>query len=171
MAPRSERTARDNARARSLGYRDYYDYRIHNYGRVPASAPAPTGEARTRLRGHRSAADLERLISSGRAELLLLNVSRRDPQGKIREVEVMVTTSDGEQRIYRLRGRAVTPDALRGLQAAVDDGPDTMLVVGSPGARKLVDDEEPDELEAQLEADIEDDEEGSSMFSDEDIPF
>lgn len=63
-APRSTRTARDNARARALGYRDYYDFRLHDSGRIPPEVEIPQG-GRSRARGHRGTADFLRTLRSG----------------------------------------------------------------------------------------------------------
>lgn len=101
-----------NAAARALGYRNYYDYRIHGYGRRPAAAPVDTYN-RDRLRGHRSRADLLRQADEG--ALVTYNGSERNPDGTYRWVELAVIDVDGRERIYRLSGQQLTRDALRAL--------------------------------------------------------
>ena len=110
-----------NARARALGYRNYYDYRVHNFGRIPAGESAPTGEERQRLRGHRGAADVESVLRSGDVELV--NVIRVDGLDFL----LIVTTSDGRTREFRVPEAKV--DKVRGVIA--DLGPDAPQVEGS----------------------------------------
>jgi hypothetical protein len=183
---------------RPLGYSSYHDYRAHDYGRRPASEPRARGAELTRLRGHRSAADLARLITNGAgpkkgprhldAELLMVTVTRRDTKGHVREVEVLVTLSDGSQRSYVLRGQAVSQQNLDQLRRAVEErnrgagGADTMLTVDSPGKRRRLFAGDEDDEEAELELELEEDDEEADEepygvspadfnFSDEDIPF
>jgi hypothetical protein len=127
-----------NARARAAGYESYYDYRAHDYGRLPPSAPRVSGDELARLRGHRGAADFARLVESGRAELVNVNTSKRDARGRIIEVQLLVTDSDGRTREYVLRGARAITSNVRRLRRVVSDAADTMLVVGSPGAMKAM---------------------------------
>lgn len=115
-----------NARARALGYRSYYDYRAHNYGK---SRDRLSGEALRLLRGHAGPADLERAIRSGRVSVLSQEpVGDRDPKtGRYKEIRVTAQLSDGSQRRYRLRsasptGDQLSPSALKQLRAAIADG-------------------------------------------------
>lgn len=110
---------RRNARARALGYASYYDYRVHNHGRIAPSEPAPTGEARSRLRGHRGAADFERALS---ADVVVVPIdSRRDPDtGRFLWVDVDV--DDGRtSRRFRLRPKDMTADELDSLWLSIQD--------------------------------------------------
>lgn len=109
---------RRNARARALGYESYYDYRIHNHGRIAAGEPAPGGEARARLRGHRGAADLARELPAG--SVLVPIDQQRDPAtGRLKWVEVEVDGPDGSRRRYRLRGRQLDRKNLDRLWATI----------------------------------------------------
>lgn len=110
-APRSERTARDNARARRLGYRDYYDYRLHDNGRLPPGPLRISKAERARRRGHRGRADF--LASLGEGDLIILpyglssvefDEDARDGEGAYVEVTKLVVDGDtGEEREYVLR--------------------------------------------------------------------
>lgn len=104
--------SRRNKLARSKGYKDYYDYRAHDYGRVPASQPKARGETLARLRGHRSATDFEKLVGSGRVWAISQFPTRRDAKGRILEAQFIVSTIEREKgrevmrdRVFMLRGR------------------------------------------------------------------
>ena len=105
--------ARRNAAARLLGYRNYYDYRVHNHGRIPASVPAPTGEARSRLRGHRGRADFEQAVGAG--SLVSVQSTERGADGKLTKVTLLLIGEDGRSRVYVLRGKALKSDQLKSL--------------------------------------------------------
>lgn len=110
-APRSERTARDNARARRLGYKDYYDFRLHDYGRVPPGPIKLSPAERARRRGHRGRADF--LASLGEGDLIILpygissvefNEDARDGEGAYVEiVKLVIDAETGDEREYVLR--------------------------------------------------------------------
>jgi hypothetical protein len=110
---------RRNARARSLGYRSYYDYRIHGNGSIPPAAAAATGEARQRLRGHRSAADLRRAIREG-TTVSIAGHSERDSNGQYRWLELSVLSPDGSERTYRLTGKQLQKQQLGRLVGELD---------------------------------------------------
>jgi hypothetical protein len=115
-----------NERARAAGYKNYYDYRAHNYGKSPPSAPRARGSELAMLRGHRSAADLERLIQSGRVELVN-TVTTVNTQGRV-GVDVLVALSNGETREFRLNFKQA-----QAMGQLVDDlGADAPPIVGSP---------------------------------------
>lgn len=110
---------RRNDRARALGYRNYYDYRAHDFGRSRAKL---SGEALRAARGHVGAADLEALLRSGRVAVLSQEpVGDRDASGRYRQVNVAAQLTDGSQRRFRLRGAALQPDHMAGLRGAVSD--------------------------------------------------
>jgi hypothetical protein len=115
-----------NARARAQGYASYYDYRRHRYGALPPSAAPVRGAELSKLRGHRSARDLQRSIEGGQVELLLVNVAQRDAKtGQLRRVDVLATLDDGTQVEYVLRGEALRRQKIEGLVGAIGDlGPD-----------------------------------------------
>lgn len=110
---------RRNAQARAAGYRNYYDYRVHNYGARPAREPVDPA-SRDLLRGHRSRADLDRMISSGRVLTITpLTGDRSSRSGQYRWVEMLVVTVDGRTITYRLRGQQASRSALGGLAGTI----------------------------------------------------
>jgi hypothetical protein len=124
--PRSVRTERDNARARALGYESYYDWRAHDSGRIPPGEPRAQGERLAALRGHRGAADLERLLKSGRVELVN-TVTTVDAKGRV-GVDVLVTKDDGSTVEFR-----VSQPKAGQIGGVLDDmGSDAPPLVGSP---------------------------------------
>lgn len=94
-----------NERARQLGYRNYYDYRVHRYGAIPADQPAaPRGPEYRRLRGHASLADLERSLERG-TMLSATGFERDRETGQWGRIEVTVIDRAGNQTQFRLRGK------------------------------------------------------------------
>lgn len=160
---------RRNARARALGYRNYYDYRVHDFGRQPASAPAATGEDLARLRGHRGERDLLRYLA-GEPELADFRIlsTKRDDRGRITSAEIELV--DDEGRIRRFRVRDLDPQslapALIGTGARIPTYTKRLL-----GMERLVEDVDPEELEelmSEYAADLEDEDVDVSF---DDIPF
>ena len=131
MAQGSPAWQRRNARAQALGFRNYYDYRAHNYGRRPASAPAARGPELARLRGHRGPRDLDRALARGDVELMNVIQTSSDPP----EFEVLVTRADGSTATYTVKGRA----AIGRLNQQIDAlGPAGPKIVGSPPQRRAL---------------------------------
>lgn len=111
---------RRNARARALGYSSYYDYRIHNHGRIPASEPpVPRGELRSRLRGHRSAEDLISRVRNG-STVVPIDYERDPETGQFRWVEILVDDERGTAR-FRLRGRQLSKRSVERLWVHIQD--------------------------------------------------
>ena len=122
---------RRNARAQALGFRNYYDYRAHNYGRRPPSEEPARGPELARLRGHRGPADLDRALSRGDVELMNVIQTSTDPP----EFEVLVTRADGSTATYRVRGDA----AIGRLNKQIDQlGPGGPKIIGSPPQRRAL---------------------------------
>lgn len=100
-----------NAKARALGYRNYYDYRAHDYGKQPASAPPAQGARLRRLRGHAGRADF--LADLGEGDLIIMpnglssiefDEDARDGEGAYVEIVKLVIDGDtGADRTYILR--------------------------------------------------------------------
>ena len=90
-----------NERAREAGYRNYYDYRIHDYGALPPDSDV-TGEELAAARGHRSEADLSRMVGDG--DLVDFTNYQRNSQGQFEWVEFELLKSTGEQFTFRLQG-------------------------------------------------------------------
>ncbi len=112
---------RRNARARALGYEGYYDYRAHDNGRLPPGAPRLRGAALARSRGHRSVADLERLVRSRGTELVVIPVGLdRDAKGRWKTIDVLVLLPDGSERHFVLRGRQAAESRLRRLRGLLE---------------------------------------------------
>lgn len=152
-----------NAAAQAKGYRNFYDYRAHGYGRIPADQPAAKGDALRALRGHASTADFERLLHSGRVELV--NVVQTGPQ----RYELLVITSDGKQKSFTIRGRKQVEKLQAALRRPEAGGPEGPAIVGSPKSVRamLADlaDEESQALAAEEAAEAE------YVAGDDDIPF
>lgn len=104
MAERSLRTARDNARARALGYRDYYDFRVHDSGRIPPGVDVPRGQ-RSRARGHAGKADLLRTVKPGDVLVVPdgLGAVQKDRRGRFARIDLMVLGVDGKARRFTVR--------------------------------------------------------------------
>lgn len=157
-----------NARARAEGFKNYYDKRTR---RIPG-APKPTREQLRRRRGHSGFSDLNRLVKSGRVELVnVVQIGYGDPP----RFDVLVILSDGTQRSYHVQGNK----EVARFRATIDaQGADAPQIVGSPNALRKFTGRD-DELEAEMsaaEADALELEEldGDSEVSapdDSDIPF
>lgn len=106
------------ARARAKGFTGYYGQRVRGGAVARPSAPAPRGERLAVARGHRSAADLRQSIRPG--SLVLVDDTRRNKQGKLVAVDLLVIGPDGRERIFTLRGRQISVAALSALAASVD---------------------------------------------------
>ncbi len=163
---------RRNAAARALGYRNYYDYRTHNHGTIPATQPRPTGELRQRLRGHRSASDLANTIKTGRVELIMqFPVGERDPAtGQFKAIEFQVIMDDGTTRTYILRGDQLDKDKLAPLRDAIVDA-GLAPYATYPKIIPLEDDEEPEDLERDDDDELGNLEDFDAADFDADIPF
>jgi hypothetical protein len=137
---------RRNASARAKGYASYYDYRSHGFGRTPPSAPRASGAELAALRGHRSAKDLERLIDSGRVEML--NVQRMvDARGRF-GIEVLATTSTMQTITFWISEKQAP-----GIQDAVQSqGADAPAIEGSPRSLSSFDTIDVDEFDDDLDA-------------------
>lgn len=108
---------RRNALARAKGYRSYYDYRRHGYGRseTPLSGP----ELR-QARGHASLADLERLVRSGRVAILIqAPEGEQDEAGRYSQATITAQLANGDQRTFTLRGHQLDSDSLKSLRTAI----------------------------------------------------
>ncbi len=102
-----------NQRARSLGYKSYYDYRAHDNGRLAPTAPRLRGERLARARGHRSGSDLRRAIRDG-SLVFTSDTSVRGKDGRFKWVEVTVLDDQtGSEKTFYLQGRQVTSANLR----------------------------------------------------------
>lgn len=91
---------RRNERARELGFENDYDRRIR--GGDP-SAPRPTGEDLDMARGHRGAADFDRLIHSGSVVSVSVEPGDRNSLGQWVTALFYVEMANGDTRIYRIR--------------------------------------------------------------------
>lgn len=128
--------SRRNARAQAAGYRNYYDYRTHDNGRLPPGSPRPKGSALDRLRGHNSGAAFKARIREG--ELVLVDDYQRGKDGRYKWVDLKVLDVNGDERIYRLKGRQLRVSYLRGLVKRIDDAGAVISPNASFDLRKLV---------------------------------
>lgn len=152
--PRSVRTARDNARARELGYKSYYDWRAHDSGRIPPSEPRASGERLARARGHRSAADLRAALK--RDALVLTTELTRGKGGRYSAVEITVVDAAGVERVFTLRGRAASQASLRRLADLADERGALLSPSKSLNLRRIA---EPDEDEEELDEELDEEDE------------
>lgn len=157
---------RRNARARALGFKNYYEQRT----RKTPGAPKPSSEELRRRRGHAGPSDLNRLLRSGRVELINVVQTGYSPP----TFDLLCRMDDGTQRSFVLRGEA----PVRKFRATIDAlGADAPQMTGSGGTlNRLLRDADEEELEAAElagELELEEPEEGGEMstFSDDDIPF
>lgn len=155
---------RRNARARELGFKNYYEQRTR---RTPGGEKPSRDELRRR-RGHAGKADLDRTLRSGNVELINVVQTRWDPP----TFDLLLTMKDGSQRTFYVKGE---PE-VRHFRLQLDDlGADRPEIVGSPrGLRNLLEDEELEAEIAAAEAERELGEpEGDEpyTFDDSDIPF
>lgn len=133
---------RRNARARALGYQSYYDYRAHDNGTRPPSAPRLQGEKLRQARGHASAADLRRANLDG--ALVTTIGEGRKADGSYQRLRVIVVDLDGRQREYVLRGKQAEARQLRKTVAAIDAGGAVFSPSPSLDLQNMIDDSEDD---------------------------
>jgi hypothetical protein len=110
-----------NARAVAEGYKSDYDRRVHGYGTIAPGVPV-TSEMREAGRGHRSLADLNSLLGTGRAEYVSPTGIERGADGTFKTIHVAVFTRDGRQHDFYLRGRQASEANLKRLRSTLDDG-------------------------------------------------
>lgn len=104
---------RRNARAKALGYKSYYDYRVHGNGKIPPGRPALTGAAKQRARGHRGRADFLASLREGDLIIMPRGISSveydedaRGGLGAYLEIEKLVIPGEhgrGRERTFILR--------------------------------------------------------------------
>lgn len=95
---------RRNQRARQLGYRNYYDYRIHGHGTRPPGEPV-TPSARKRLAGHAGRANFLRSLQPGDLISLVQPISQIeiDARGRYKRIDKLVIDGESRQHFYTLR--------------------------------------------------------------------
>ncbi len=99
---------RRNERARALGYRNYYDQRLHA-GAPPGAALPPKGSAeRSRLRGHRGGADLVRSLKPGDVIVVPDGIPdvAKDSKGRYAKIDLLVLRDSGRTDRYTVRRRS-----------------------------------------------------------------
>lgn len=151
---------RRNARARALGYRNYYHYRTSGNGRIAPAAARPKGQELKRLRGHAAGGDLQKEIRQG--ELVLVDDYKRDKKtGRYVWVDLKVLDVNSRERIYRLRGKQIEIKYLRKLVETIDQAGAVISPNASFDLRRLVaeveaeDEHERDELDSDVDEDDE----------------
>lgn len=117
----SLQTERRNARAQALGYRNYYDYRVHDNGRISPDQPALTGADLARARGHRGYRDFIINVAPG-DNVSLDDVGPRNALGQYQWVDVSVADGiTGDETVYRIRGRRIS-DLIDSIEDLEDEG-------------------------------------------------
>lgn len=101
---------RRNARARALGYRNYYDYRLHANGRIPPGPLTLDPAVRRRRRGHAGRSDFLRSLAEGDLIILPRGITSvefdedaRDGEGAYLEIEKLVIHARGGESTWLLR--------------------------------------------------------------------
>lgn len=100
-----------NRRARAAGYRNYYDFRLHDNGRLPPGPLELSGEERARRRGHRGTADF--VLSLGEGDLIVMPMglssivydenARRGVGAYEEIVKTVIYARSGRERTFALR--------------------------------------------------------------------
>lgn len=86
-----------NAKARAAGYRNYYDYRLHDYGRLPPVLPLESGTVAKRRRGTRGKAALKRQLAKPTQVGLIVEVPEaHDAEGQWTKMRFIVMRTDGK---------------------------------------------------------------------------
>ena len=127
MAPKPKRKRdyaaayrRRDERAKAAGYKNYYDYRLHGYGKQPPAAPLPPKGQRARLRGHRSGRDLERKAKRNAGLLVTAILADRQADGTFAKLYVNTIDQDGKETEYMLTGHQLDKDYLKQLVADLE---------------------------------------------------
>ena len=91
---------RRQARARAAGYRNYYDYRLHLYGRRPPEEEVPRGE-RMRRAGKRGPASLRAALRHPERIALIIEVpTQSEATGQWTRMTYVTTFTDGRIEEY-----------------------------------------------------------------------
>lgn len=106
-----------NEAARRKGYKNYYDYRVHNYGKSKQKA---TGARLRMLRGHASTADLKQTLKNARSVVVVGKHS--DKSGRWDQFDFLVTDASGDTDMFALRGSQATRGKLKSLVEFMESG-------------------------------------------------
>jgi len=98
---------RADERAQAKGYKNAYDYRIHEYGQIPPNRPPIPKGMRSYVRGHRSYFELLKRVKSdeGRGAIWALTPTRRNAKGQIIGGRVDLQLRSGRQEHYSVSGK------------------------------------------------------------------
>lgn len=91
---------RRNREAQAKGYRNYYDYRIHDYGKRPPAEPVQKGKRARKSGAHTAAAFKRALKTPDRLSLIVEAPRKRGPGGEWQQIAFVAITSKGEIREY-----------------------------------------------------------------------
>lgn len=138
-----------NQQARTAGYRNYYDYRIHGYGKIAPDQPV-TGETLARARGHRSRADFYRTIESGDV-ISIWGLGPRNQSGQYKWVDLLVQKDNGEEKLFRLRSNQITADELDKLVSSVESTGAILSPGPSLDIRRLIEEVTDEGIEGEEE--------------------
>lgn len=91
---------RRNREAREKGYRNYYDYRVHDYGKRPPGEPVPPADRATRAGGRGEAAFRSTLKRPGRIALIGEIYTQPRGDGTYANLKYIVTYTNGSIRTF-----------------------------------------------------------------------
>lgn len=133
-----------DASARSKGYKSYYDYRKHGYGKQRPGTAKPGTEELAQIRGHRSIADLEKSLGNG-DRIAINEFGPRGKDGRYTWVEVILIDSKGRDRRFVLRGQALKRARLERFLTRVENSGAVMVPNPSFDLSHMYADEDLDE--------------------------
>lgn len=109
---------RRQAKARREGFSGYYAKRVRGGERATPSAPAPTGAALRRARGHASQSDLVDEANAG--WFISVFPLDRDASGRWTRMRIDAIDDDGSEREYWLSGHQLDRENLKRLARDLD---------------------------------------------------
>lgn len=89
-----------NRAAKAKGYRNYYDYRIHDYGKRPPDEPVQKGQRAEKAGSHSKAAFKRLLKKPERISLIVEAPRKRGPDGEWQQIAFLAITTKGEIREF-----------------------------------------------------------------------
>lgn len=131
---------RRNEQARALGYRNYYDYRVHGYGDQPPGPIRISEAVRAERRGHSEEAfrAFVRNLEPGDEVMLADHIRFVEKQGtRYGPIEFQVIPEDPERDVEIVKMPPMTRAALADLVAELDAQGAVLTPVPSLDVRRL----------------------------------